>query len=56
MNPQDISFAGPGKQRNELSQAVAAGVLLNVESFREAKLLAEVSQRLGRREHEWLHD
>src|SRR6478609_2635945 len=32
MNPQDISFAGPGKQRDELRQSVAAGVLLNVES------------------------
>lgn len=47
MNPQDISFAGPGKQREELSQAIAANVLLNVESFREARELADLSQQLG---------
>ncbi len=47
MNPQDISFAGPGKGRDELAQAVAAGVLLNVESFREARELAEVAQALS---------
>src|SRR4029079_13328971 len=37
VSPKDISFAGPAKQCSELSQAVAAGVLLNVESFREAR-------------------
>ncbi|MCK0509196.1 pyridoxal-dependent decarboxylase, exosortase A system-associated [Aromatoleum anaerobium] len=45
--PADISFAGPGKRDAELAQAVAAGVLLNVESFREARALAEISTRLG---------
>jgi diaminopimelate decarboxylase len=47
MRPQDISFAGPGKREPELEQAVAAGVLLNVESPREARALAAVSERLG---------
>jgi diaminopimelate decarboxylase len=47
MAPQDISFAGPGKRDEELVQAVAAGVLLNVESPREARALAAVSVRLG---------
>ncbi|HUY04945.1 MAG TPA: pyridoxal-dependent decarboxylase, exosortase A system-associated [Rhodocyclaceae bacterium] len=42
-----ISFAGPGKRREELAQAVAAGVLLNVESFREARALAELSAAQG---------
>ncbi len=47
MNPQAISFAGPGKRREELAQAIAAGVLLNVESFREARELAELSAAQG---------
>lgn len=46
MNPAEISFAGPGKQRDELRQAVAAGVLLNVESEREARELATLSADL----------
>ena len=48
MNPRDISLAGPGKSEVELAQAVAAGILLNVESTREVKLLGEISSRLGR--------
>lgn len=47
MTPQDISFAGPGKRDVELVQAVAAGVLLNVESARELKVLAAASAQLG---------
>ncbi|MDQ8024013.1 MAG: pyridoxal-dependent decarboxylase, exosortase A system-associated, partial [Moraxellaceae bacterium] len=47
MNPQHISFAGPGKSEVELTQAVAAGVLLNVESFREAHELARIGERTG---------
>ena len=46
-NPQDISFAGPGKRDAELRQAVAAGILVNVESFREIPVLAAAAQRLG---------
>ncbi|MFN0163532.1 MAG: pyridoxal-dependent decarboxylase, exosortase A system-associated [Burkholderiales bacterium] len=46
MDPREVSFAGPGKQREELRQAVAAGVLLNVESPHEARVLAEVSREL----------
>jgi diaminopimelate decarboxylase len=42
-----MSFAGPGKSEAELIQAIAAGVLLNVESFREARLLADLSARHG---------
>jgi len=43
----DISFAGPGKTECELEQAVAAGVLLNIESLREVRLLAAISERTG---------
>lgn len=46
-NPHDVSFAGPGKTDAELRQAVAAGILVNVESFRELGLLAAASQELG---------
>lgn len=43
----DISFAGPGKRLEELEQAVASGVLVEVESETEATRLAEVGSRLG---------
>jgi diaminopimelate decarboxylase len=46
-DPQEISFAGPGKGEVELAQAVAAGVLVNVESPREVDLLARIAERLG---------
>lgn len=46
-DPRTVSFAGPGKREAELVQAVAAGVLVNLESHREVKLLASASQRLG---------
>lgn len=45
--PQEISFAGPGKRDAELRQAVAAGVLINVESFRELDVLARISTELA---------
>ena len=48
VDPREISFAGPGKSEAELSQAVAAGILINVESFRELGLLATIGQRLAR--------
>ena len=47
-SPAGISFAGPGKRIEELRQAVAAGILVNVESFREIALLSEISRALGR--------
>ena len=45
---RDISFAGPGKSAAELEEAVAAGILINVESFRELRLLEGASTRAGR--------
>ncbi|WP_374511438.1 pyridoxal-dependent decarboxylase, exosortase A system-associated [Niveibacterium sp.] len=47
MDPQEISFAGPGKSLAELEQAIASGVLLNIESAREARLLSDISERTG---------
>jgi diaminopimelate decarboxylase len=46
-DPHEISFAGPGKRETELRQAVAAGILVNVESFREIGLLTDISKELG---------
>ena len=45
--PREISFAGPGKGDGELRRAVAAGVLVNLESFREVGVLAAISAELG---------
>ena len=48
VDPRQISFAGPAKSERELAQAVASGVLVNVESEREVRLLGTLSQGLGR--------
>jgi diaminopimelate decarboxylase len=42
-----VSFAGPGKREAELAQAVAAGVLLNVESETELERVAAICARTG---------
>ncbi|MCS6945896.1 MAG: pyridoxal-dependent decarboxylase, exosortase A system-associated [Sutterellaceae bacterium] len=47
MPSTEISFAGPGKRAEELEAAVAAGILINVESLREIRLLEGISARLG---------
>jgi len=46
MNPAQISFAGPAKSEAELAQAVAAGILVNVESPREIDLLARLAKEM----------
>ncbi|MBL8339796.1 MAG: pyridoxal-dependent decarboxylase, exosortase A system-associated, partial [Rhodoferax sp.] len=46
-NPADVSFAGPGKRDAELRQAVAARVLVNLESAREIAPLQAASAELG---------
>ena len=46
MRPQDISFAGPGKSAAELRQAVASGVLVNVESPTELATLSRIASEL----------
>jgi diaminopimelate decarboxylase len=45
-DPREISFAGPGKTDSELRQAVASGIVVNVESFREIPELASISKDL----------
>jgi diaminopimelate decarboxylase len=47
LDPRRISFAGPAKSDAELARAVAAGVLLNLESEPEMERLAIASQRQG---------
>ena len=47
MRPARISFAGPGKSDAELNQAHAAGILINLESFREIDVLSRASERTG---------
>jgi diaminopimelate decarboxylase len=44
MDPREISFAGPGKSEGELAQAVAAGILVNVESSREIAVLGRLAR------------
>ncbi len=49
MPPEKISFAGPGKSEAELRQAIAAGVVVNLESEREMERLARAGADLGLR-------
>ena len=46
-DPREISFAGPGKGRDELKQATASGILINIESFREVAELIRISDETG---------
>jgi diaminopimelate decarboxylase len=47
MPASQISFAGPGKTPAELTQAVAAGVTVEMESRTEAERLIAIGERLG---------
>ena len=47
--PGEISFAGPGKSAEDLRRAVAAGILINIESFREVTELSRISNETGYR-------
>ncbi len=42
-----VCFAGPGKTEAELRQALAAGVLIHVESVREIEVLSVLQRELG---------
>jgi len=42
-----ISMTGPGKSEADLSRAVAAGVLIHLESARELERVARIGDRLG---------
>ena len=45
--PDLVSFAGPGKRDEELSCAIAAGIVLNMESEREMERIAGLGNLLG---------
>ncbi|KAB1162370.1 pyridoxal-dependent decarboxylase, exosortase A system-associated [Micromonospora sp. DT46] len=47
MPAEQVSFAGPGKTTDELTRAVAAGVLIELESAGELARLREVGKTLG---------
>ena len=47
MAREHISFAGPGKTDKELRQAVAAGVVINMESEGEMRRIANIADELG---------
>jgi diaminopimelate decarboxylase len=49
MDPGAISFAGPGKTPAELAAAVAANIVLNVESELEIERLAGIARASGKR-------
>ena len=49
INPETISFAGPGKNNMELEAAVTAGIIVNLESEREIERVAAIGLQLGKR-------
>lgn len=49
MDPARVTFAGPGKSEEEIRQAVASGVLVELESETELCRVARAGERLGLR-------
>lgn len=49
IDPARVSFAGPGKDDDELGDAIAAGATLNIESAGELDRALVMARRLGRR-------
>jgi diaminopimelate decarboxylase len=49
MRADHVSFAGPGKTPEELTRAVAAGALVELESETEARRVIAIGERLGTR-------
>jgi diaminopimelate decarboxylase len=49
MNPARVSFAGPGKTEAEITQAVASGVTIEMESATETARIVQAGNRLGLR-------
>ncbi|MBB5873476.1 diaminopimelate decarboxylase [Allocatelliglobosispora scoriae] len=47
VDPSDVSFAGPGKRTGELTQAIAAGVTIELESEHELIRVRAASDALG---------
>ncbi len=49
MDPAEISFAGPGKRQPELAAAIAAGIVINLESAHELETVARLGREQNRR-------
>ena len=49
IDPELVSFAGPGKRPEEISQAIAAGITLNVESEIELERIIRIADELDLR-------
>lgn len=49
MRPSNVSFAGPGKSEASIAQAVAAGVIIEMESATELSRVVQAGDRLGLR-------
>ncbi len=49
VQPETISFAGPGKTDTELKVAIASGVIINMESEQEMERIAGIADRLALR-------
>lgn len=47
IDPLTISFAGPGKTDNELKSAVAAGIIINMESEAEMERIAQIGDAIS---------
>lgn len=47
MLPERISFAGPGKNERELACAIAAGIVVNLESEQELERIATLAEQMG---------
>jgi diaminopimelate decarboxylase len=47
MRPNRVSFAGPGKAPSEIRQAVAAGILIEIESMTELGRVVAAGDELG---------
>lgn len=47
VNPNEISFAGPGKSNTELEGAIASGITLNLESEAEMLRAVHIGEALG---------
>jgi diaminopimelate decarboxylase len=47
MRASNVSFAGPGKTEASITQAVAAGVIIEIESPTEAARITQAGNRLG---------
>lgn len=48
-SPKHVSFAGPGKNDAELAEAADAGIVVNLESEREVRVLAQIAHQRGTR-------